>query len=265
MPLPFIIAGASFAGGYLLTTETARRLGITDQKAEGLLRTQNGAPPTVSPDDTIEQWVEVTNLTPDGNGRYAGQWWLRNANANPGTWTAQGNAGDIKVVVPNSETPALSTRYRAFCSGTTSDGHLEFVALVPIAPTFTEAKATLLGDVTLGNAPSVVLSITLPLGNWMLWAKAALSMGAGTAAGDGIQLQLYESAPIAGQITNMDTYLVTQVAGGAARVGAFIMIDFLNTVAPVTLQLRAQCTGAGGNNKVLSNVSGSDTFLGYFN
>src|SRR4029077_4271798 len=87
---------------------------------------------------------------------------LRSANGN--TWTAQGTAGSIKVIVPNAETPALGTRYRALCSGMTSDGYLEFVAIIPGGATVPAFSGALAAANALTVANAAFVSPNLPVG-----------------------------------------------------------------------------------------------------
>jgi hypothetical protein len=114
--------------GYTFDLESVRRLQKSNQKVEGLIRTQAGQQPVTTAPKQTEAWVQLTSLTPTA-GRYPAQWWLRDSTA--ATWTAQTDPASVWVLMPNGETPALTTLYRAFCSGVASDGALEMVAVIP--------------------------------------------------------------------------------------------------------------------------------------
>jgi hypothetical protein len=116
--------------GVPIGLDAARRMVRAVKQTEGLLHAKVGPPPIVAEPRGIEHWVQLTSTTPVG-GRYPGQWYLRDASA--GTCTAQTDPAQIDVVLPNGETPATGTFYRAFCSGVDGAGNLEFVAVVPAA------------------------------------------------------------------------------------------------------------------------------------
>jgi hypothetical protein len=166
------LASTTIAAGFASGART-----VTPASMFGIVATATLLVDTVG--SGVQETVTVTSVTPttftatfaqshgantpvvvtsaNAQGRYPGQWWLRDAGPATPTWTVQTDPVNVWLCPPNGECPVAGMLYRAFCSGVCADGYLEFV---PAAPYGQLVKITGAADAN-GLYPGFVTQLSL--------------------------------------------------------------------------------------------------------